>query len=155
MFGGYDMSNLAADTSMIVSQSDGSLAYLPSLEAALSSTTTSADDLTSDLAATSIHNPQTDDEDDWDTNQRRRAHLHSPRLPSRAQRLLPSKPRGLTSWTAHAYEAWIAAFDCYTPTTVWSAATTSPLKAGTSVNPSPPPPSPPQHSPAPNRSAAA
>ena len=72
--GGYDEKSLGNDTSLIVSQSDGSLAHLPSLEAALSSTTSSAvDDVTLSLNKTSIHTSKPDEEsseddedNDWD-----------------------------------------------------------------------------------------
>ncbi|EST07691.1 WD40 repeat [Kalmanozyma brasiliensis GHG001] len=122
--GGYNMSNLATDTSMIVSQSDGSLAYLPSVEAALS--TVSVDEVTSDLAQTSIHKPASsnddasESDDDWDRSSadERDATLLAAHAALNADR--PNKPRGLTTWSAHDFEAWIAAFDCFTPTTVWS-----------------------------------
>ncbi|GAC96222.1 hypothetical protein PHSY_003802 [Pseudozyma hubeiensis SY62] len=122
--GGYDMSNLTADTAMIVSQSDGSLAYLPSLEAALSSTITMVDDIATEIAQTSIHNRtdegNEDDDDEWDrtSEDERLASLQTAH--STLNSSYPSKPRGLVTWAAHDFEAWIAAFDCFNPTTVWS-----------------------------------
>lgn len=123
--GGYDESKLDSDTSLIVSQSDGSLAYLPSLELALSSTTPSSsiEDVTNDLSSTSIHNPAAstaDDEDDWDrsSEDERQSSLLSFHLSLNSS--YPTKPDGLTGWKAHDFEAWIAAFDCHSPTTVWS-----------------------------------
>lgn len=122
--GGYDLANLTADTSVIVSQSDGSLAYLPSLETALSSMTVDVEDITSDLASTSVHkntsDENADEDNDWDrTSEDERLaslqHTHS-RLNSSFTR----KPRGLTTWAAHDFEAWIAGFDCFNPTSVWS-----------------------------------
>ncbi|SPO21926.1 uncharacterized protein UTRI_01913_B [Ustilago trichophora] len=126
--GGYDDSRLANDTSLIVSQSDGSLAYLPSLEAALSSTSPpSVDDVTTSLNQTSIHKSEPEngtvedeEDDDWDrtSEDERNASLESAYLALNSN--YSTKPRGLTTWAAHDFEAWIAAFDCYTPTTVWS-----------------------------------
>lgn len=129
--GGYNLHDLASDTSLIVSQSDGSLAYLPSLELALSNLSqTTVDRVTSELSSASLHESQRvekardgehqDDHDDWDNSS------EDERLAEResAHHLLnsayPLKPAGLATWKAHEYEAWIAAFDCYTPTTVWS-----------------------------------
>ena len=123
--GGYDESNLATDTSIIVSQSDGSLAFLPSVELALSSTPTCVDDVTTSLAETSIHKDSAnsdddDEEDDWDrtSEDERNAALTTAHLTLNSP--FPSKPPGLTTWAAHDFEAWICAFDCYTPTTIWS-----------------------------------
>lgn len=126
--GGYDEKSLGNDTSLIVSQSDGSLAHLPSLEAALSSTTSSAvDDVTLSLNKTSIHTSKPDEEsseddedNDWDrtSEDERNASLQFAHLALNST--YPTKPRGLTTWAAHDFEAWITAFDCFTPTTVWS-----------------------------------
>ncbi|KAJ9478182.1 Diphthine methyltransferase [Pseudozyma hubeiensis] len=123
--GGYDMNNLTADTAMIVSQSDGSLAYLPSLEAALSSTTTTVNDNATEMAQSSIHNRtdednQDDDDDEWErtSEDERLASLQIAHSTLNSSH--PNKPRGLVTWAAHDFEAWIAAFDCFNPTTVWS-----------------------------------
>lgn len=123
--GGYDNANLDRDISLIVSQSDGSLAYLPSLEPALSSTAqpSAVEDSTNDLSKASIHKSADDDddeEDDWDrtSEDERSASLLSSHLSLNSS--YPTKPARLTSWKAHDFEAWIAAFDCHSPTTVWS-----------------------------------
>ncbi|CDW97522.1 hypothetical protein, partial [Sporisorium scitamineum] len=143
-FGGYDMSNLARDTSMIVSQSDGSLAYLPSLEAALSSSTTvtTVEDVATDLAQKSIHKPEPTseddtDQDDWDrtSEDERQSALETAHLALNST--YPTQPRGLTTWAAHEYEAWIAAFDCFHPTTVWSGGDDLALKSWDLRSPSP------------------
>ncbi|CBQ71948.1 conserved hypothetical protein [Sporisorium reilianum SRZ2] len=141
--GGYDLANLARDTAMIVSQSDGSLAYLPSLEAALSSSTTTpstVEEVTTDLAQTSIHKDKdtADEDDDWDrtSEDERQAALEAAHVALNAA--YPAKPRGLTSWAAHDFEAWIAAFDCFNPTTVWSGGDDLALKGWNLRSPSHP-----------------
>ncbi|TKY87132.1 hypothetical protein EX895_003809 [Sporisorium graminicola] len=142
--GGYDMADLARDTSMIVSQSDGSLAYLPSLEAALSSSSTTlpAEDIASELARTSIHKggPASDEqEDDWDrtSEDERQASLEAAHTALNSG--FPARPHGLTAWAAHDFEAWIAGFDCFHPTTVWSGGDDLSLKGWDVRSPSHPP----------------
>ncbi|SNX83148.1 uncharacterized protein MEPE_01854 [Melanopsichium pennsylvanicum] len=126
--GGYNMSTPDVDTSLIVSQSDGSLAYLPSLELALANTcASSVDDVTSSLAETSIHkhthsSAETEaPDDDWDrtSQDERDSALLSKHLDLNS--IHPIKPRGLITWAAHEFESWICAFDCFSPTTTaWS-----------------------------------
>lgn len=120
--GGYDESNLNSDTSLIVSQSDGSLAYLSSLELALSSTNpSSVEEVTKNLFNASIHkSADKDEEDNWDkaSEDERQSFLLSSHLTLNSD--YPTKPNSLTTWKAHDFEAWIAAFDCFSPSTVWS-----------------------------------
>ncbi len=122
--GGYNMDELASDTSLIVSQSDGSLAYLPSLELALSFVD-SVDGLSHTLQQASLE--QTSENagsdagsDDWNrtSEDERVAALEAAHLALNSA--FASKPRGLTTWQAHDFEAWTTGFDCFTPTTVWS-----------------------------------
>ena len=123
------MGNLAKDTSLIVSQSDGSLAYLPSLELAFSSSSCNmepVEGVAAKMATTSIHKDSADadedeeSDDDWDqtSEDERQANLASAHAALNSS--YATKPPGLSTWAAHDFEAWIAGFDCFTPTTVWS-----------------------------------
>ncbi|CAO1628318.1 unnamed protein product [Parajaminaea phylloscopi] len=93
------------DASLIVSQSDGKLAWLPSIAAAMANDpsrlprqapdTVGSDDDASGLVDAS--SSSSDDESD----------------PQAVQQTWENKPIGLETWHAHDHEAWIAAFDAF------------------------------------------
>lgn len=112
--GGYvgypDAAYTSNDTSLIVSQSDGTLAYLPSLEAALDPKIVLLNE-DNDEQKSTIQGDDDSDEVDPDIIE-----AHSAR---NAQ--WEHKPRGLETWHAHDYETWIAAWDCWSGGTIaWS-----------------------------------
>jgi diphthamide biosynthesis protein 7 len=106
------------DAKLLISQSDGSLAYLPSLSAAFeddgsagrqAEETPRAD---SRVAAAA----ESDDEDDDADEETLAAH-------AALNAAFAGRPRGLETWAAHGHEAWIAAWDCWSDGTVgWSGA---------------------------------
>lgn len=95
-------SSKVSNAALIVSQSDGSLVYLPSIEAAI----------TGDEAKVPARQTNQEDEDDIqddddDDDDDGTAVGASP------SQHWEAKPVGLESWHAHDHEAWIAAFDTF------------------------------------------
>ncbi|PWN52042.1 WD40 repeat-like protein [Violaceomyces palustris] len=121
--GGYDSSTLARDTSLIVSQSDGTLAFLPSLSDALR-----FDDhdqvpgVEQSLTALCVSEDTTgddDEEEDEDEDEEGGGSDLEGHLDQASS--WEGKPAGLETWKAHDYEAWIASFDCWSSgRVVWS-----------------------------------
>ena len=106
-----------ADPKLIVSQSDGTLAYLPSIDGF-------ENESTSTLSAPELAEGE-DDEDDEDLVASFNT-LNNSKAWTDAGK---SQPRGLETWKAHNNEAWIAAWDCWTNGTVaWSGADDLTLK---------------------------
>ncbi|PWY99054.1 hypothetical protein BCV70DRAFT_218023 [Testicularia cyperi] len=120
---------LPDDTSLVVSQSDGSIAYLPSLERALSSTTsselealqTSISDVKLDESRRSGDESGPEEKEDWEQTSEdgRIADLEAQQ--ARLNAAYDAKPAGLETWGAHDYEAWIVGFDCWSPcSSIWT-----------------------------------
>lgn len=113
---GSPSSQSSSHTALIVSQSDGTLAYLPSLASALDSSQTSA--VASDDVQATTHEASEDDDDEGEDEEEEELHAslndaavwldavdgNEPALPM---------PRGLETWKAHDNEAWISAWDCW------------------------------------------
>lgn len=98
------------DTSLIVSQSDGSLAYLPFLVNGLESETEKGNEKSSVVG----NGTQEDNEEDEEEKETLRSH-------SILNQNWENKPKGLETWKAHDFEAWIAAFDCWSDgNLIWS-----------------------------------
>lgn len=94
------------DQRLVVSQSDGSLAFVPSLEAARCGDEGGAAVAWSGLRGDGGEDSEQkdDDSDDADDDDRDEA-PHATSSPTHAT------PPGLETWRAHGHEAWIAAFD--------------------------------------------
>ncbi|EPQ31026.1 uncharacterized protein PFL1_01215 [Pseudozyma flocculosa PF-1] len=118
----------SSDAALIVSQSDGSLAFLPSVAEALQSesiedslASTHLDQKPAPAPASDDNDDDDDDDDDDDRNSSdEREAMHRDRH-DQLNLAYPSRPRGLETWHAHDFEAWIAAFDCWSGgQVVWS-----------------------------------
>jgi diphthamide biosynthesis protein 7 len=98
---------------LIVSQSDGSVAWLPSVAAAVR-----ADEATFKTAMeTRFSRERGDEEEEEQEDDEDDDEEASSRRPSD----WPEKPIGLETWHAHDHEAWIAAFDAHSDgRTIWS-----------------------------------
>lgn len=99
------------DASLVVSQSDGSLAWLPSVAAAVS-----ADEATLKRSmVTRFPREAKDDDEEESEDEEEDEAVAKPPLD------WPEKPIGLETWHAHDHEAWIAAFDAHSDgRIIWS-----------------------------------
>lgn len=111
------------DTSLIVSQSDGSLAYLPSLSTALNFSDISP---RTDSRPSSLDEARQDEDEEYDSEEeerKERIEAHSALNTN-----WDNKPKGLETWKAHDFEAWIAAFDCWSDgSVIWSGECLGPM----------------------------
>lgn len=105
---------LSSDTSLVVSQSDGSLCFLPSLEAALSHEVEDEPEtaaVVAELASVGLSAP--DDEDEWERTSQDEKTESLKAAHASLNKPFAARPRGLETWKAHEYEAWIVGFDCW------------------------------------------
>jgi diphthamide biosynthesis protein 7 len=104
------------DAKLLMSQSDGSLSYLPSLSAAFEEGSAGQAEETRRPDSRVAAAAESDDEDDDADEETLAAH-------AALNAAFEGRPRGLETWAAHGHEAWIAAWDCWSDGTVgWSGA---------------------------------
>ncbi|KAE8257625.1 hypothetical protein A4X13_0g2226 [Tilletia indica] len=114
--GGVGITTPANDsTSLIVSQSDGTLVHLPHLEREFRPQEEEEEDILPQKRAEDAEEDEGDEEDEMDED--------DPLAPYQSSREWEHRPRqgGMEVWRAHEHEAWIAAWDCWSSGTVaWS-----------------------------------
>ncbi|KAN0065903.1 hypothetical protein ACQY0O_001036 [Thecaphora frezii] len=129
-----DRTQHQSDSSLIVSQSDGSLAYLPSVAKAVEATASLESQLaqahlydsanagtTSEASKRQEEEEGEGDGDDYDRTSEDEREAEQARQHEDLNLDFASKPCGLETWRAHDFEAWIAAFDCWSAGSVaWS-----------------------------------
>ncbi|CAD6885344.1 unnamed protein product [Tilletia caries] len=106
-------------TSLIVSQSDGTLVHLPHLEREFSQPIQPGDN--PPLLPRS-HSSSDSDEEEEDEDEEDEMDEDDPLAPYQPSRAWEHRPRsGMEVWRAHGHEAWIAAWDCWSSGRVaWS-----------------------------------